>query len=505
VTTSIFLTYLSVFLLLSTAILLVSGIDKGIAEEYRRGTKAGALRLRKQTLLRKLARLEEKRRRLVEDIRIPKPVYRLLTGLGALGGAVIGKVFFQEPFFTVVIGILGPLGPLLFLSYKLTQSKSEQVDKLRVSMMLLSGSYIVTEDFVKSVQGNIDLLEYPAPFREFLTYVSLIDGSVKTGLRRMENQVENLYFSQWIDVLIMAQDDRSLKYVTMTIVDAMNDVHQAQRESDTVSNGLWCWWSRGIGGRTALDYLTQVRGLDFIEAVGLILCDSPFSFPAQSRSPPAMAAPKFLVLPERNDNNRRMFAYLCSRGIDPEIINHCIKHGQLYEEREHHNAVFVGFDGDQPRCASMRSTLSDSTFLRDAEGSDKRFSFSFASDNNGALVVTESAIDLLSYLTLIKQNRHDWRMVNGVSLTGIYKPREDTPIVPVALAQYLKDHPQIRRIALCLDNDEAGREAAQGIIAALPELEVTYRPPANGKDYNDMLCEAKGVKNNIRMRGENVR
>ncbi|MDD3337205.1 MAG: topoisomerase, partial [Eubacteriales bacterium] len=59
--------------------------------------------------------------------------------------------------------------------------------------------------------------------------------------------------------------------------------------------------------------------------------------------------------------------------------------------------------------------------------SDKRFSFNFtASNNNGALVATESAIDLLSYLTLMKQNRHDWCMVNGVSLTGIYKPREDT-------------------------------------------------------------------------------
>ncbi|MEA4893980.1 MAG: hypothetical protein VB064_01825 [Oscillospiraceae bacterium] len=238
-TTSIFLIYLAVFLLLSTAILLVSGIDKEIAEEYRRGRKAEMLRFRKLTPIGKLVRLEQKRRKLVKDARIPKPVYRLLTGLGALGGAVIGKVFFQEPFFAVLIGILGALGPLLFLSYKLTQSKSERVDKLRASMMLLSGSYIVTEDFVKSVQDNIDLLEYPAPFREFLTYVSLIDGSVKTGLRRMENQVENLYFSQWIDVLIMAQDDRSLKYVTMSVVDAMNDVHQAQRESDTVMYAIW--------------------------------------------------------------------------------------------------------------------------------------------------------------------------------------------------------------------------------------------------------------------------
>ena len=114
-------------------------------------------------------------------------------------------------------------------------------------------------------------------------------------------------------------------------------------------------------------------------------------------------------MPRRNDNNRRVFAYLCSRGIDPEIINHCIKHGQLYQEQEHRNAVFVGFDGDQPRCASMRSTLSNSIFLGDAEGSDKRFSFSFtALDNNGVLIITESAIDLLSYLTLIKKGDHDW-------------------------------------------------------------------------------------------------
>lgn len=28
-----------------------------------------------------------------------------------------------------------------------------------------------------------------------------------------------------------------------------------------ISNGKWCWWSQGIGGRSALDYLIKVRGL----------------------------------------------------------------------------------------------------------------------------------------------------------------------------------------------------------------------------------------------------
>ena len=270
--------------------------------------------------------------------------------------------------------------------------------------------------------------------------------------------------------------------------------------------GLWCWWSRGIGGRTALDYLTIVRGLNFTEAVGLILREGPIPFPAQSRPAPVPVISKTLVLPTPNDNNHRVFAYLCSRGIDPEIINHCIKHGQLYEEREHHNAVFVGFDRDKPKCASIRSTLSDSTFLRDTEGSDKRFLFSFtATDRNGALVVTEGAVDLLSYLTLMKREHHDWRAVNGVALGGIYKPREDNSTVPQALEQYLKDHPQIRRIALCLDNDEAGRTAAQGIISAIPELEMTYRPPVSGKDYNDMLVAAVGVGQRVKTRGGSAR
>ena len=34
-------------------------------------------------------------------------------------------------------------------------------------------------------------------------------------------------------------------------------------DSLKISNGKWCWNSRGIGGRTALDYLIKVRGLSF--------------------------------------------------------------------------------------------------------------------------------------------------------------------------------------------------------------------------------------------------
>ena len=106
-------------------------------------------------------------------------------------------------------------------------------------MLILSNSYIVTEDFLQSVRDNIGVLEYPAPFRDFLTYTNYIDGSVETGLRRMEAQVGNEYFSQWVNVLIMAQNDRTMKYITTSVVDAMADVRQAQRESDTAMYAIW--------------------------------------------------------------------------------------------------------------------------------------------------------------------------------------------------------------------------------------------------------------------------
>lgn len=47
----------------------------------------------------------------------------------------------------------------------------------------------------------------------------------------------------------------------------------ATRSHDSlkISNGKWYWWSRGVGGSNALDYLTTVRELPLPEAVQRVL------------------------------------------------------------------------------------------------------------------------------------------------------------------------------------------------------------------------------------------
>lgn len=261
-------------------------------------------------------------------------------------------------------------------------------------------------------------------------------------------------------------------------------------DSLKISNGKWIWWSRGIGGRSALDYLIKVRGMSFQEAV--------FHINEKSRSDlfnapaiPESEKPKKLILPEANNNNERVSAYLTGRGISREVINYCIDTKRLYESKKYSNAVFVGFDPQGvPRYAALRGT-SGSRFMGEAPGSDKRFSFSIAAvDETEKLHLFESAIDLLSFCTLELLRGRDWRREHCLSLAGVYSPKEKinefTP--PAALMQYLKDHPRIDSVALHLDNDEAGRLAANAIKYILSsDYTVSDEPPKRGKDMNDYL------------------
>ena len=110
-------------------------------------------------------------------------------------------------------------------------------------------------------------------------------------------------------------------------------------DSLKISNGKWCWWSHGIGGTNALDYLVSVRGLPLPDAVMQIIRAPPDEH-RQKTAPITEYKPQPFQLPPRHADNRRVFSYLNARGIDPEIINHCIKHGQLYEDAERHNCVY---------------------------------------------------------------------------------------------------------------------------------------------------------------------
>lgn len=231
-----------VFLLLSTAAFLFLRLDYALLDwiTARAERKAKIKSFKKQSSISKLVdKLLAKCVSLITNSQMPKTAYYILTVVCAVGGYCAGKVIFSSFPIALAVGTFGLIAPLLFFSFRQTKAKTAQLERLASSMMILSNSYVVTEDFITSVRDNLEILEHPEPFKDFLTYVTLMDSSVASGLRRMEAKVNNPYFSQWIDALVLAQEDRSLKYVTVTVVDSMHDVLSVQAESDAAMYAVW--------------------------------------------------------------------------------------------------------------------------------------------------------------------------------------------------------------------------------------------------------------------------
>lgn len=279
------------------------------------------------------------------------------------------------------------------------------------------------------------------------------------------------------------------------------------REHDSlkISNGLWFWWSKGIGGRSALDFLVKVRGMNFTDAVEVLMNKKAAQNPIHSKPLTVPKASK-LILPERVKDNSHLTLYLHrDRGIDEEIIAYCIQNGLIYEGiyrnkqtgQVFRNAVFVGYNlSGQAKYAAYRS-LNASRIMGDCSGSSKAYSFRLVGRDIQTIHLFECAIDALSYATLLKLQNKNWQDHTLLSLSGVYQPKEqiENSKVPIALAKFLQEHPQTNTIYLHLDNDTAGRKAAKALKIILPkEIKVIDRPVPFGKDVNDFLLIQQGAK-----------
>lgn len=271
----------------------------------------------------------------------------------------------------------------------------------------------------------------------------------------------------------------------------INGSNYCTKEHDSlkISNGKWFWFSRGIGGYNALDYLTKVEEMPFIQAVQVLSGETferHYDYDHHEEN-----APRVLQIPVLSEDTSRVQQYLMKRGIDPEIIDYGIRNALIFETAQYHNALFVGYDpGGIARYAAARSTFTN--YKGDITGSDKRFSFSFSgAEHSPDLHLFEAAIDLLSYVSILKLKGKEWQKDAMLSLAGV-SAAQNKRSLPMALEQYLKDHPDTKKIHLHLDNDLVGRGATDAIMNSLVGKYALYdEPPASGKDVNDDLIARK--------------
>ncbi len=261
-------------------------------------------------------------------------------------------------------------------------------------------------------------------------------------------------------------------------------------DSIRISNGLWNWFSRGVGGKNAVSYLMKVKNYSFLDAIQTIIGNVSVKQPVIYREEKKEKTE--FVLPLKSINSERAKRYLVKRGIDLEIINECINSGLIYESEPNHNVVFLGTDEEKKyKYAFFRGT-NDTRFMGESKGSDKAYTFRLLSNNESERVhLFESAIDLLSYATLLKMKNIDWKNENMISLGGVNKPSEEQEVndkIPIAIIKFLENNSNIKQIYLHFDNDEVGKKASKALMEKLSnKYEVIDNRPPVGKDCNDYL------------------
>ena len=258
-----------------------------------------------------------------------------------------------------------------------------------------------------------------------------------------------------------------------------------KHDSITIRGSKWFDHKNQTGGG-AIKFMQEFYDMDFQTAVQELLGRS---ISPLSNSPPKAIAKeekKEFRLPQANTNMHRVYAYLIKqRFIAPEVITHFAKQHTLYEDKEHHNAVFVGVDENGvPRQASKRSTNSyGNSFRITCQGSDTRYSFAHFGESK-RLYVFEAPIDMMSFLTLYPK---DWQKHSCIAMNGVYEN---------AVLAALKNHSNLSEVILCVDNDEGGIEAVDRLKDILHEngYPNVKRLAPEFKDWNECLKSQNGVE-----------
>ena len=252
-----------------------------------------------------------------------------------------------------------------------------------------------------------------------------------------------------------------------------------KHDSVTVSGNRWYRHSQNKGGYP-VDFVMEFYHATFPEAVKMLIDEE-----GEGRQKSCLAPSPDFRLSEKSETNETVIKYLTEiRRLEKDLVEEWIAGGNIYEEKKHHNVVFVGRDADGiPRYAHCRGT-GGIKYRGDVAGSDKSYGFCHRGEDN-QLFVFEAAIDLLSFIQLFPK---DWKKRSYLSLGGVSS---------VALMTFLSERPQITSVFLCLDNDHAGNEACEKLAGEIPDGYRVIRLKPARKDWNEILCDENADRKKV--------
>ncbi|WP_301389390.1 DUF3991 domain-containing protein [Enterococcus entomosocium] len=253
---------------------------------------------------------------------------------------------------------------------------------------------------------------------------------------------EQIAFAKTVSIL-----DIALKNGIDLIQDSKKQYRLADNHSlvITADKNLFIENNGNFGGGP-IDFVQKVVGIEDFKSAVHHITDSEYEIsdvaPSEQR--------EFIY----NKDNERDFVrakkYLIDdRCIDEEIVSVLHNKGLLQQDKRN-NVLLLWNDHGKIAGCSEKGTIPDSTWKKIQTGSDSKIGFNVRNGEPKKLKFFEAGVDLMSYMSL---NKSDLKDTWFVSMEGLK---------PETVYHYLEEAQQvspsgIEEIALCVDNDEAGK------------------------------------------------
>jgi len=166
--------------------------------------------------------------------------FEIVSAVSAIIGIIIGIILNNFLLSIIMAGVMVYI-PVAILQIKQHTYSMYTNEQLQSALQSINTAYVKSDDIHMAVKENLHRIDEPLNtiFRDFVASNLFIDGNISKNIMIMKNKINNRFFHEWCDYLILSQTDRNMKYVLLTIVQEMSEVKNLQEELKTVMFNIY--------------------------------------------------------------------------------------------------------------------------------------------------------------------------------------------------------------------------------------------------------------------------
>ena len=182
----------------------------------------------------------------------------VLFALGIIAAILINNLFLM-PVFAVAFALI----PFFYITNTLSYYEKQTREELETALSIITTSYERCDDILQAVRENVRYIKPPLQevFMAFEGEALAVSSNIKRALYSLREKVDNDIFREWVDTLILCQDDRTLKDTLQPVVQKLADVRIVNSELATMlasaRNEYWMMVALVIGNVPLLYLLNK--------------------------------------------------------------------------------------------------------------------------------------------------------------------------------------------------------------------------------------------------------